>query len=432
MTVTLGTLVLHPQEYSPTGWQLDRNGLDGWYDVAGSKSVFEGRPQAHGAFVPGPDFRSPAAPLLRGRFQGTPAEAVAAKMQLAALAGQAPGLTVLRVTDDAVTSQRMVSIRTVDVDDDHGRGRFNFAVDCLAPDPRRYGLGQELIKELPFRQGGNIAVNPSAAVDLYLWSGAVNGGPYNPVRVFSAGSWGARVVAPTAAESVVVKNTVPLSLPVPAHTVSVLARASRVRPVRMTCTWLSSSEVFQTATTDQVMVGPEGHRFDLKLDPFPTGATQLVVAVDSTEAEPFTAGEWLEAQRVMVGVTTTYADGDTPGWTWTGTPGRSTSLDNEQMIITNIGTADIEPRFTLYGPMPDGFRIIEVETGRQIIYRAAITGSAIVDPTEGVVLVNGLPKYGLIRYQWPKVPGGTSRRYIVDQPTRVPISVKINWASGWW
>lgn len=135
-TVTIGALTL-PNRPDPSGGFWFEKLID-WYKSPEAKSKLDERPQAHGSFRPVFDWRGVATPSVEGHFAGASyAEAVAAIDALNSLAGGQ--LTTMTVADDLRSTSRQVSIRNIDIPDNNGQPLIDFAIDMVAPDPRRYG-----------------------------------------------------------------------------------------------------------------------------------------------------------------------------------------------------------------------------------------------------------------------------------------------------
>lgn len=151
-TVQLGDIVF--QEFATSGWVL--TGLIDWVSTPSSKAESDSIPQGHGAFDGGRDWREAAIPSFKASYLGSSeADALEAVEALNALVTpDGDDVVVMSVTDALRTTSRDVSVRNVDVADQHGRSVIEVAVDCFAWDPFRYG--PELVVEtgLPMLSGG--------------------------------------------------------------------------------------------------------------------------------------------------------------------------------------------------------------------------------------------------------------------------------------
>lgn len=151
ISVSLGGMVFAGN--ATQGWILQ--GIDGWNSLSGSKADVVERPQAHGAFDPGTDWRQSGVFALTVAFVGAAyADTVAAIRNLTGL-GAVDSLLPLVVTDESGSTTRMVSIRKIDVPDLHGLPSVGgIALDLLAPDPFAYGDSTSASTGLPKAGGG--------------------------------------------------------------------------------------------------------------------------------------------------------------------------------------------------------------------------------------------------------------------------------------
>jgi len=154
-TVTIGTRTLAEfldESTDFTGFYF--NELEDWYSVPQSKAQNTPRPNAHGSFGGGPDYREGAVVTVKGGFVGIDEAAALQEMDDLKL-DWAQG-TQLQITVDTVLgpTSRTVSIRFLTIPDHHGRSRFEFTVDVFARDPLRYGpaVGEHTV--LPVIAGG--------------------------------------------------------------------------------------------------------------------------------------------------------------------------------------------------------------------------------------------------------------------------------------
>lgn len=127
-----------------------------WYSLPDSKSPSEPKPQSHGAFNPGFDWRSAATPSFTAGYIGSSAaECLAAVEQFTAV-GASTSTAVMSVTDALRKTSRQVSIRHIGVPDFFAYDHYevHFAVDVLAWDPVRYGEEVTYSTELASGGGG--------------------------------------------------------------------------------------------------------------------------------------------------------------------------------------------------------------------------------------------------------------------------------------
>lgn len=125
--------------------------------------------------------------------------------------------------------------------------------------------------------------------------------------------------------------------------------------------------------------------------------------------------------------------GANPGIMDFGEPGETGAVQ-----IHNSGKAPADPVLRVQGPpgYADGgdFKVTEVETGRVMQWRGTIlTGQELVlDSRYGTVLLEGTGdrKGGLIRNQWPEIPGGQTRTYQFE--TDSDLTLILEAAPAWW
>lgn len=91
-----------------------------------------------------------------------------------------------------------------------------------------------------------------------------------------------------------------------------------------------------------------------------------------------------------------------------GAPGSSGRL-----LLSNPGSADASPQYTVNGPVPpEGFDIVCVDTGERLTFESGISAGSLVvlDSATGRVLLNGdSDRSGyLTTAQWFKIPAGGS------------------------
>lgn len=97
-------------------------------------------------------------------------------------------------------------------------------------------------------------------------------------------------------------------------------------------------------------------------------------------------------------------------WDW-GTPGNL-----GQVSFTNYGNASTQPSFRITGgDMTGGFRITELETGRQLTYTTNVIGTdvMVLSGSMRTLTINGGGNFvqRLTARQWFSIPPGATRRY---------------------
>lgn len=156
VTFTLGSIVADGGEViSRTlhGWGLVS--LSDWTSLTQSKADIIQRPQAHGAFDPGTDWRQEGAYVASLAYLGdSVADLDNAIRELTGLAA-IDDLIDCTFNDGNISSTRRVSIRKIDVPEHRGRSRLTgISVSLLAPDPFAYGDTSSASTGLPKAGGG--------------------------------------------------------------------------------------------------------------------------------------------------------------------------------------------------------------------------------------------------------------------------------------
>jgi len=110
-----------------------------WYRVSESKTPVDERIAADGAFENVRDWRSQLTLSWSLWYRGgSRSEVRASRNLLNAIAATGQPVTV-RFTDEDEVTERSVSIRAVQPDDDRGQLAYRFTITAIAPDPVRYG-----------------------------------------------------------------------------------------------------------------------------------------------------------------------------------------------------------------------------------------------------------------------------------------------------
>lgn len=175
LNAALGGITFHAD--TTRGWLLQ--GITGWTSLAESKAEIRERPQAHGAFDPGTDWRKSLAISLKvawlGDDQQELEQAIDSLNDLGALDHPVP----LSVTTTAGTRSRTVSIRSIDPPDGHGRSNLgDIPIDMIAMDPRVYSPAASDITGPP-RHGGGVLFDSPLRTG---WTGDVDRSPSTLTR----------------------------------------------------------------------------------------------------------------------------------------------------------------------------------------------------------------------------------------------------------
>ncbi|WGD36829.1 hypothetical protein [Lysinibacter sp. HNR] len=148
--IELDNLIFPEKPVDNHGWFF--NNLIDWYSLSSDKNDLVERKRRHGAFRTSKSFRASAAPSFQAGYRGkNEAELLAATEKITGIGAEGP--VVMRVTNALGTTERIVSVRVVDVQDHHGKTWNYFSVDCLARDPRRYSVGDDWVATRPARDG---------------------------------------------------------------------------------------------------------------------------------------------------------------------------------------------------------------------------------------------------------------------------------------
>lgn len=113
--------------------------------------------------------------------------------------------------------------------------------------------------------------------------------------------------------------------------------------------------------------------------------------------------------------------------------------DTGQLTLANPGKAPMDPIFRIQGPTDftttaGNFKITEIETEQILEWTGTIlTGQELVlDSRTGTVRLNGTGDRigGLIKDQWPEVPGSSSRTYHFEAVGGLTLAVEAY--PAWW
>jgi hypothetical protein len=113
-----------------------------------------------------------------------------------------------------------------------------------------------------------------------------------------------------------------------------------------------------------------------------------------------------------------------------GVPGR--------VLIGNAGSAPAWPIFYVFGPMPGGFELVDVSTGKRLRWPSTVPDEGVVrlDSRTGTASVGGVPGYdaNLTRRQWfPAPPGQNSSVQFVALGAPDPSARLVaQWAATYW
>ncbi|AZS08513.1 minor tail protein [Arthrobacter phage Lasagna] len=154
----------------------------------------------------------------------------------------------------------------------------------------------------------------------------------------------------------------------------------------------------------------------------------------------------------------TWFDGDSPDtaghdYGWNGTPYASPAYDLTPAIpstvgvldfgvagstgtvsLTNPGSADTGPKFTITGTTVPGFTITELTTGRRLVYTGTIrTGQTLViDTDDGSVMLDGYAPRNLVVSEWVRLGRGETGSWLFESPGSNNAKMKVEVRPAWW
>ncbi|WKW86742.1 minor tail protein [Arthrobacter phage WonderBoy] len=154
----------------------------------------------------------------------------------------------------------------------------------------------------------------------------------------------------------------------------------------------------------------------------------------------------------------TWFDGDSPDtaghdYGWNGTPYASPAYDLTPAIpstvgvldfgvagstgtvsLTNPGSADTGPKFTITGTTVPGFTITELTTGRRLVYTGTIrTGQTLViDTDDGSVILDGYAPRNLVVSEWVRLGRGETGSWLFESPGSNNAKMKVEVRPAWW
>ncbi|QDH48920.1 minor tail protein [Arthrobacter phage Gisselle] len=169
-----------------------------------------------------------------------------------------------------------------------------------------------------------------------------------------------------------------------------------------------------------------------------------------------------DASRALIeqteAVDTPWFDGDSSDTTghdygWNGVQGASSSYDliphvpstvgildfgvsgsTGTVSLSNPGTADTGPKFTITGTTVPGFTITELNTGRRLVYTGTIrTGQKLViDTDDGSVLLDGYAPRELAVAEWTRLGRGETGSWLFESPGSNNAKMKVEVRPAWW
>jgi hypothetical protein len=111
-----------------------------------------------------------------------------------------------------------------------------------------------------------------------------------------------------------------------------------------------------------------------------------------------------------------------------GYPGRAT--------VTNTGTADAGPVFSVWGEYVPGFTLTELTTGRRLVYTEVVTSGQelVLDANDGSVTLDGYaPRDSkLVISDWTRLGRGESGTWQFESPGSVGAQFTVGVTPAWW
>ena len=439
------TIILDGQLGQLDTWQASKESLNGWYGLNSARHTPPDRPWGHGGY-PVRGWRGPRSFAIEGWADLSSIGAGQAMMdQLASLkSSDVTGTAVVIVRErDGVERWREVEVHSALVDDSEPLS-LEYTVECIAADPRRYGppitpATQQV--SAASSAGFNLLANPGFEAGVSGWFAVIGPGTrHEPLTWVQSGPWGGsagRYTLTAAADSLSVGTVVALSQPPRFATVA--AQSSRDAVLHLTVSWLDAAGrllVVEKLADQQVAAG-QWVTLSGVVRP-PAGAATAWLVVDGADSGPWPAGSSLTVDQALLGgsMTSTYRDGDSPGWEWTGTVGASPSrMAGAVWELNNTaGTAPSIPRLSFVPAAPLSAWTVGV-SGHGVLAWSGQTipaGTVVtVDAEAHQVLINGQLPERRWSGVWPEVAAG-ELAYLVLTTGEVAASATCVWSPAWW
>lgn len=137
--VTLNGIQLNPPAADGSGYELDENGLTGWYGSPKLKTTYTPHPSGMGSyFDPLADFDARTIGIMGTMAQANSVAFLLAQRALAAICPDGSQLYTLSVTDDAGTLTAQVQRSDAVLTTPQSSLSCAFSLALTAPDPRKY------------------------------------------------------------------------------------------------------------------------------------------------------------------------------------------------------------------------------------------------------------------------------------------------------
>ena len=104
--------------------------------------------------------------------------------------------------------------------------------------------------------------------------------------------------------------------------------------------------------------------------------------------------------------------------------------------VTNTGTADTGPVFTIWGDYVPGFTITDIATGRRLVYTETITTgqTLVLDANDGSVTLDGYaPRDSkLVVSDWTRLGRGETGTWQFESPGSTNAKMTVGVTPAWW
>lgn len=439
-------VVLYGDDPYASGFTYRNDTLTSWYKFAGADGKLEKRPNGVGTFGVGKLYPNEQTLEVKGSFWGGSAiDATYARERLTGLFADGDPVTYT-VADETGAWSRQVNLLEADVPY-LPYPNFEFTLNLVAVDPRRFGPTQTFTTGVPVAASGLIwPLGSSSRYTRYAWTGTAyaststvttstttrtnystnpspEGGtttglttnPYGPTGTIAVSSDRARLATRMKSWRYLAVGGgngegVSFTVPTGRRYVSIWVYNPSTSGVdHLGITGLPTGGGAQTPVTRTTA---KDAWVQLFLD---MGGTSGGTAVVYNDDSPALAGTSFYFTDIYIGddqldyfdgafaSTTFYFD-----WGTAGNGGR--------VAFTNTGNAATVPSFGVDGGgIANGFAITEVETGRQLIYATdVVSGTPItLNGMTQAVQINGAGDYRqrLTKRAWPTIPPRSTRTY---------------------
>lgn len=139
LTSATDSIVMTGDDPTPGSFTYRNDTLSSWYQLASADAPNEKRANAHGSFGWDRIYAQQAKPVIKGSYWSEATDdAARARRRLTGLFADGRPIT-MTVVDELGTFSRQVAVIEAEVPWTTD-GNFDFQIDTVAPDPRRYGI----------------------------------------------------------------------------------------------------------------------------------------------------------------------------------------------------------------------------------------------------------------------------------------------------